>query len=107
MDKTNLAAPGSAEALLLQKDQPLVFFEVCVALVFLTLRRPSRLYPYRPGWAGWRRGIPYTLVTLLLGWWSIPWGPIYTPLVLWTNLSGGRLVTAQERSRWRREIAGP
>jgi hypothetical protein len=35
-----------------------------------------------------------------LGWWGVPWGLIYTPLTLWTNLSGGRAVTAEEWQRW-------
>jgi hypothetical protein len=40
------------------------------------------------------------MVSLLLGWWGVPWGLIYTPLTLWSNLSGGREVTAGECQRW-------
>jgi hypothetical protein len=78
----------------------LVFYEYCISLVFITLRRPSRLYRVPAGGWGVVRGLPYTLVTLLLGWWGIPWGFIYTPLVLWTNLSGGREISAEEWRRW-------
>lgn len=77
-----------------------VFYEVCLSLVLVTLRRPSRLYRLRPGEWGLWRGLPYTLVTLLLGWWGAPWGLVYTPRVLWTNLSGGREVTPEEMRRW-------
>jgi hypothetical protein len=38
-------------------------------------------------------------LSLLFGWWGLPWGLIYTPLTLWTNLSGGRDVTAELRER--------
>ncbi len=78
----------------------LVFYEWCVSLVFFTVRRPSRLYRLRPGEWGVLRGLPYTLLSLLLGWWALPWGVIYTPRVLWTNLRGGRVLTEEEWVRW-------
>src|SRR4051812_43654652 len=78
----------------------LVFYESCISLVFWTLRRSSRLYRLRPGEWGLGKGLPYTLVSALLGWWGVPWGLVYTPLTLWTNLSGGRVVTAEEWQRW-------
>jgi len=71
----------------------LVFYEYCISLIFVSLRRPSVVVRLRPGQWGWIRGLPYTLLSLLLGWWCIPWGLIYTPLTLWTNLSGGRRIT--------------
>ncbi len=78
----------------------LVFYEYCISLVFFSLRRPSPLVRSAPGQRGWRKGLPYAILSLLLGWWCIPWGLIYTPLVLWTNLSGGRRITAEEQQRW-------
>ena len=41
------------------------------------------------------QGLPFTLLSLLLGWWGIPWGPIYTIQSLWVNLKGGRDVTQE------------
>jgi len=84
-----LAGPGTR----------LVFFEYVISPVFLTLRRPSRLYALPAGSRGLLRGLPYTLASLLLGWWGVPWGLVYTPLALWTNLTGGREVTAEELAR--------
>src|SRR6266852_7285584 len=40
------------------------------------------------------KGLPWTLLTLVVGWWGIPWGPIRTVQSLWINLSGGTDVTA-------------
>jgi hypothetical protein len=71
-----------------------VLFECCISLIVITLRRPSPVRFLRPGELGIVRGLPYTLVSLLLGWWGLPWGVIYTPLTLLTNLGGGRDVTA-------------
>ena len=72
-----------------------VFFEYCISLIALTLRRPSDIFFLRPYQYGIVRGLPYSLISLFLGWWGVPWGLIYTPLTLYTNLSGGRDVTAE------------
>ena len=76
----------------------LVFFEYCISFIVGTIRRPSTVYFLRPGEVGVLRGMPYTLLSLLLGWWGVPWGLIYTPLTLLTNLTGGRDVTAEVRN---------
>jgi hypothetical protein len=39
--------------------------------------------------------MPWTLLTLVMGWWGIPWGPIRSVQSLWTNLKGGVDVTAE------------
>lgn len=76
----------------------LVFFEYCISLVIATQRRPSSIYLLRPGEMGLVRGLPFSLISLLFGWWGIPWGLIYTPLTLITNFSGGRDVTIEVRA---------
>ena len=75
-----------------------VFYEYCISLVVVTLRRPSALHILPVGSRGILRGVPYVLVSLLLGWWGVPWGIVYTPLSLITNLTGGCDVTAQVRA---------
>ena len=78
----------------------LVFYEYCISLGIVSLRRPSRVVRLRPGEWGLCRGLPYTILTLLLGWWGLPWGLVYTPLTLWTNLTGGRELTEPDWQRW-------
>lgn len=77
----------------LKRGGRFVFFEYCISCIAFTLRRPSVIC-FVPGnrW-GWVRGLPYSLTTLALGWWGVPWGIFYTPLVLATNLAGGCDVT--------------
>src|SRR5438067_3060323 len=70
-----------------------VFFEYCISLGVVTLRRPSDIFFLRAEQWGWPRGLPFVLLSLLLGWWGLPWGPIYTPITLASNLGGGRDVT--------------
>ncbi len=72
-----------------------VFYEYCISLIIITLRRPTDIFLLRAGSNRVIRGLPYTFVSLVFGWWGIPWGIIYTPLTLITNLSGGRDVTEE------------
>jgi hypothetical protein len=72
-----------------------VFYEYCISFVVLTLRCPTRIRYLRPSEIGVARGLPYVLLSLLLGWWGLPWGIIYTPLTIFTNLCGGHDVTEQ------------
>ncbi len=72
-----------------------VFFEYCISCLVLTLRRPSPICFIRKGQWSWVRGLPYTLLSLFGGWWGLPWGILYTPLVVLTNMVGGCDVTAQ------------
>jgi hypothetical protein len=83
-----------------------VFYEYCISFVFFTLRHPSPIYFLRAQQWSWPRGLPYSLVTLLLGWWGLPWGMIYTPLTLLTNLAGGRDITAEVRAKVLQASAG-
>jgi hypothetical protein len=73
----------------------LVIYEFCISFVILSLRRPTGTYYVRPGERGVLPGLPFVLLSLLFGWWGLPWGLIYTPLTVITNLSGGRDVTAE------------
>jgi hypothetical protein len=72
-----------------------VFYEYCISIILASARRPSDICFLRRGDWGIMRGLPYCLVSLLLGWWGIPWGLIYTPLSLFNNLSGGCDVTEE------------
>jgi hypothetical protein len=75
-----------------------VFFESCISFGVVTWRRPSDIFFLRARERGLARGLPYTLLTLLLGWWGIPWGLVYTPRALLTNLSGGQDVTDEAQA---------
>ena len=67
----------------------------CIAVVVLTFRRSSDIHFVKPGESRVVKGLGWTALTLLLGWWGIPWGPIWTIGSLWKNLQGGEDVTAQ------------
>src|SRR5437868_10400114 len=72
-----------------------VMFEYCISIIVMTFRRSSDVYFIRAGEGTAGKSLGYTLVSLFFGWWGIPWGFIYTPMALVTNLGGGRDVTQQ------------
>jgi hypothetical protein len=70
-------------------------FMMTVSVIFLTSKFPSRYYV-----AG-RDNVVFsqlacTFATLLLGWWGIPWGPIYTVQTVIKNMSGGYKISVGE-----------
>jgi hypothetical protein len=92
------ATPDQLEAELASGGR-LVFFEYCISFLFFTLRHPSPVYFIRGNEWSWPRGLPYTMISFLLGWWGLPWGIVYTPLTMLTNLAGGRDITAEVRGQ--------
>lgn len=72
-----------------------VVFEYCVSLLIITLKRPSGVYFIRAGEGTFGKSISFTIISLIMGWWGIPWGPIYTIASLITNLGGGKDVTLE------------
>lgn len=72
-----------------------VRFEACYSFILFTTKAPSR-YFIKGNDNIFAIGFLYTLVTLLLGWWGIPWGPVYTLKALFTNIRGGHKQTVGE-----------
>ena len=70
-----------------------VFFEYCISVIVMTFRQPSDVYLIKQGESPVNKIIGFSLISLFLGWWGIPWGPIYTVGTLVTNLKGGKDVT--------------
>ena len=79
----------------LQAGGKFVFYQFTISIIVLTFRRSSDIYFVRAGESAAIKGLPYTLISLLFGWWGIPWGPIYTIGSFFTNLGGGKDVTAE------------
>jgi hypothetical protein len=78
----------------IQRGAKLVSYQYCVSIVVMTFRRSSDLYYIPAGESSVAKGLPWTLLTLVCGWWGIPWGPIFTVQSLVTNLKGGKDLTA-------------
>jgi len=77
----------------IERGARFVVFDWCVSALFVTYRLTSEVHFIRSHESAVVRSLPYTLTTLLLGWWGIPSGPSATLAAVRVNLRGGREVT--------------
>jgi hypothetical protein len=81
----------------LQRGGKFVQYQYCISILVMTFKRGTDIYFVRADENPLVKGLPWTLLTLLAGWWGIPFGPIFTIQSLWYNLRGGHDVTAGVR----------
>jgi hypothetical protein len=70
-----------------------VVYQYAVSVLIMSFRRNSDVQFVRANQSRAVKSLPWTGLSLFLGWWGIPWGFIYTPQVLYRNLKGGTDVT--------------
>lgn len=80
-----------------------VIYQFCISIIVMTFKRSSNIYFIKSGESAFAKGLGYTLLSLVLGWWGIPWGPIYTIGAIVTNCRGGKDVTEETMSLIDRE----
>lgn len=79
----------------LKNGAKFVVFQYCISILIMTFKRGSDIYFIRSGESTFTPVLIYTLVSLIFGWWGIPWGPIYTISSVFSNLTGGKDVTPE------------
>jgi hypothetical protein len=79
----------------LQQGAKFVMYQYCVSLFIVTSKRWSKIYFIRHNQSAAAKGLPFTLLSLVLGWWGLAWGPIYTLQTIWINLRGGKDITKE------------
>lgn len=77
----------------LDRGAKFVVYQYTVSVVFVTFTRGTNIYFVRSGDSRFVRGLPWTLLSLALGWWGFPFGLIFTPISVGRNLLGGKDVT--------------
>lgn len=97
------ACGASYKGVRITGETELTRFLLTASIVVLTFKIPSRYYVAGRGNLTLAQ-TAYTVATLLLGWWGVPWGPIHTVQALEKNVSGGYKTTvrkylSQERER--------
>lgn len=85
-----------------EKGGHLVYYPYCYSLLFFTFNRRSKILLVKEKENRLLRGLPYIFISLLLGWWAIPFGPSRTLASLRINFNGGKDVTEEIMA----EIAG-
>jgi hypothetical protein len=70
----------------IQRGAKLVCYNYCVSVIVMTFRRSSPVYFIPAGESALSKGFPWTALTLVMGWWGFPWGPIFSIQSLVVNL---------------------
>ena len=79
----------------LQMGAKFVVFQYCFSVIVMSFRRSTSIVNIQPGESARSKGLPFTLISLVFGWWGIPWGPIWTVATIAKNLRGGVDVTRE------------
>lgn len=72
-----------------------VMYKYCISVVVMTFNNPSDFHFIHPGKSRVEPGLGHLFTNFFLGWWGIPWGPVYTIQNIYTILSGGKDYTAE------------
>lgn len=70
-----------------------VIYEYCISIAIMTFKQSSSVYFVRAGESAVTKGLLYSLLSFIIGWWGFPWGPIYTIGAIAKNFGGGTDVT--------------
>ena len=72
----------------IERGAKFVVFTYCFSLIVITFRRSSDIYFVRSQESAIKYGWPWLLISLIFGWWGIPWGPIYTIQAIFKAFTG-------------------
>lgn len=78
---------------LVNKGGKFVIFPYTISFVIMTLKRSSDIYFIREDENSFKYSYSYVLLNFLIGWWGLPWGPIYTIGALYNHIIGGKDLT--------------
>lgn len=68
-------------------------YAYCFSIGIMSFKKSTKPCLIRSGRSAAIRGLPWTALSFLAGWWGIPWGPIFTVQCITRNLRGGHDVT--------------
>lgn len=77
----------------LDRGARFIVYPYCISAIVVSFKSTSVIYFLRPEQSRVLRGLPYTLISAVLGWWGIPHGPLYTAQSIAINFRGGIDVT--------------
>src|SRR4051812_46304870 len=71
-----------------------VYFTYTVSILVMTFKRPTDIYFVKAGESPIKHSAGYLALSLVAGWWGIPWGPIYTIGSIATAFNGNDVTGA-------------
>jgi hypothetical protein len=76
-----------------EKGARFVHYAYSISLIVTTINRETGVYMVRATESPVKQSLPFTILTVLFGWWAIPFGPKHALASIRTNLKGGKDVT--------------
>lgn len=70
-----------------------VHYQYAVSFIVATIKPDTGVYLIRKGESAVKESLFFTILSLLFGWWGIPFGPKHTIAAIRTNFRGGKDVT--------------
>ncbi|WP_395748629.1 hypothetical protein [Prosthecobacter sp.] len=70
-------------------------FRYNFSVIVLSFQRSSEVRYFRAGQGYGAHAWPWTLLSMVVGWWGFPWGIVFTIQTLFTNCMGGKDVTPE------------
>ncbi|HRE39442.1 MAG TPA: hypothetical protein PK977_15460 [Chitinophagaceae bacterium] len=70
-----------------------VHYQYAVSFIVAAIKPDTGVYLIRKGESAVKESLFFTILSLLFGWWGIPFGPKHTIAAIRTNLRGGKDVT--------------
>jgi hypothetical protein len=90
-----------------QRGGRFIIFQYVFSVLVMTFKRNAPIQFVKAGENPALAGLPWTLLSLVAGWWGFPWGLIYTPQVVIKNCGGGTDVTQAVLTRIQSTAAPP
>ena len=88
-----------------KKGAKFVLFYYTVSLLVVTFKRPTDIYFIPAGESATSKGLAWTGLTAVAGWWGIPWGPIHSVSSIVNNSKGGKDVTKEVMNSLENHVA--
>jgi hypothetical protein len=80
----------------IEKGGLFVTYGYCISIVAMTFRPTSSPHFIRSDEEPSKYRLKYTILSLIFGWWGLPWGPIYTIDMIRINLKNGGININEE-----------
>jgi hypothetical protein len=78
---------------MVQQGGKFVVFPYTVSFILMTLKRSSDIYFIKANENTFKYSYGFVFMNLIVGWWGIPWGPIYTIGSAYHHAVGGKDLT--------------
>lgn len=83
---------------MVQQGGKFVVFPYTVSFILMTLKRSSDIYFIKADENTFKYSYGYVFLNLIVGWWGVPWGPIYTIGSAYHHIVGGKDLTPEVMS---------